>query len=483
MSDVRTTWDVTADGTRTSDSDDASVETLQLGLLIAWSRHAARRVGEVMLVPPGQAIALGRGGVSLPATEHQGTFARQRPRSTVHTGCLDDPTISRRQLVLSVAAPGMLHVENVGRSALHIDGRPAERGEVRPGSVLRIGTRLVLLCVLRPVPYAPTPSWPDAAHTAFGHADSNGLVGESPMAWMVREQIGFIAKRPHHVLVVGQSGVGKELVARAIHRMSERGDKPLMARNAATIPSGLIDAELFGNVRGYPNPGMAERPGIVGAADGTTLFLDEIGELPEELQAHLLRVLDAGGEYQRLGDARHRTSNFRLVAATNRQLSELRHDLVPRLTLRVALPGLNERRGDIPLLINHILGRAAAQDVEVAKRFAQLDGTVRTSPSLVEALVAHRYTHHVRELDALLWQAIATSTGDKVTLTSAVAADLAESKPDGDDASAPLPDADTVRASLERHRGVQERVWRELGLNNRFVLRRLIKKYGLAGRR
>ena len=117
-------------------------------------------------------------------------------------------------------------------------------------------------------------------------------------------------------MLLGETGTGKELAARAVHRFSTRADRPLVARNAATMPAGLIDAELFGNARNYPNPGMAERPGLVGQADGGFLFLDEIGELPSELQAHLLRVLDAGGEYQRLGESRVRRSDFRLLAAT-----------------------------------------------------------------------------------------------------------------------------------------------------------------------
>src|SRR6185503_16398678 len=116
--------------------------------------------------------------------------------------------------------------------------------------------------------------------------------------------------------------------ARALHELSPRAERRLVSRNAATLPSGLMDAELFGNAKNYPNPGMAERAGLIGEANGGTLFLDEIGELPAELQAHLLRVLDGDGEYQRLGDAQQRRSDFRLVAATNRDPSSLKHDFL-----------------------------------------------------------------------------------------------------------------------------------------------------------
>ncbi len=122
--------------------------------------------------------------------------------------------------------------------------------------------------------------------------------------------LAFAAQSSHHVLVQGDSGSGKELAARAIHALSSRQRGPFVTRNAATLPEGLVDAELFGTVRGYPHAGSPERRGVIGEADGGTLFLDEIGELRHDLQAHLLRVLDHGGEYQRLGDARTRRSTF-----------------------------------------------------------------------------------------------------------------------------------------------------------------------------
>lgn len=141
------------------------------------------------------------------------------------------------------------------------------------------------------------------------------------------------------MLITGESGTEKELAAGAIHARSRRGKNVLVAHNAATFPAGLIDAELFGNPKHYPNTGMPERPGLVGEADGGVLFLDEIGELPLEMRARLLRLLDAGGEYRRLGEAKGRRSDFRLVATTNRDASMLKHDLLSRLKVRVALPG------------------------------------------------------------------------------------------------------------------------------------------------
>ena len=163
-----------------------------------------------------------------------------------------------------------------------------------------------------------------------------------------------MAARREHVLVLGESGTGKELVAQAIHALGPRSGRRLVARSAATVPATLIDAELFGNAPSYPNAGMAERPGLVGEADGSTLFLDEIGELPVELQTHLLRLLD-GGDYQRLGDARRRTADLRVVGATNRPTGQLKADLAARFPLRVHAPGLHERRDDVMLVARHVL--------------------------------------------------------------------------------------------------------------------------------
>src|SRR5262249_4513267 len=151
----------------------------------------------------------------------------------------------------------------------------------------------------------------------FGAPDPHGILGESPAAWALREHLSLAAHSGQHILLLGQSGTGKELAARAIHALSPRRDKPFIARNAATFPEGLVDAELFGTAKGYPNAGSPERPGLIAEADGGTLFLDEIGELPAHLSSHLLRVLDRGGEYQRLGESRVRRSDLRVVAATN----------------------------------------------------------------------------------------------------------------------------------------------------------------------
>jgi DNA-binding NtrC family response regulator len=266
-------------------------------------------------------------------------------------------------------------------------------------------------------------------------------------------------------------------VARALHALSERAGRPLVARNAATFPETLIDAELFGNAANYPNPGMKARPGLIGEADGSTLFLDEIGELPASLQAHLLRVLDSG-EYHRLGESSTRRAEVRIVAATNRDPAALKHDLLARLVLRVAVPSLVDRREDVPMLAHHLLAQTIREDAEIGERFCDDDGRPRVAPGLVAALVEHGYTLHVRELASLLWRAIASSLGSVIELTEALEAELARG---------PAPEAiapetltpEEIEAALQRNEFVQERAWRDLGLKNRFVLIRLLRKHGI----
>jgi two-component system nitrogen regulation response regulator GlnG/two-component system response regulator HydG len=392
-------------------------------LVIAWCPAEPRRVGEVALLPEGgQALVLGRGE----ARAGRLAFVRQRPGANEPTAPLASPGISREQLRVRAHAGGVL-VEVVGRCPALADGKPVERCLLLPGDTLLLKGQLLLLCVRRPAELAPLRDFPAAAVRAFGEPDAFGLTGESPAAWRLRDALAFTAKAGAHALLVGASGTGKELSARALHALSARAGKPFVARSAATFPTELVDAELFGNARGYPNPGMPERPGLVGAADGGTLFLDEIGELPSSLQSHLLRVLDGGGEYHRLGEPMPRRADVRLVAATNRDPAELKHDLVARMPLRLALPGLDARVEDVPLLARRLLLRAAGKSPETAGRFV-VDGEPRLDGALVAHLVARRFTTHVRELEGLLWRAMAASRGDVCALSPELAADAPASR-------------------------------------------------------
>jgi len=467
----------------TDDTDDTRRRAAPppcIALAVVWCADPSR-VGDVLLLDDEPRV-FGRGEPAADDPLARVLLVRQRPYETRDAPPLELSALSRVQLELRPSG-GALQVKNLGRRPL-LDAEGAERPhlDVAIGDCFEVRGQVVFLRIERPRRLPPLRNLPAPA-AAFGAADEHGIVGESPVAWTLRDQCAFVAPRDAHVLVLGESGSGKELVAQAIHAASKRGKRPMVSRNAATIPSGIVDAELFGNVANYPNPGTPERRGLVGESDGSTLFLDEIGELAEDLQVRLLRVLDERGEYQRLGEARPRTSNLRLIGATNRPLASLKHDVAARFRLRLRVPGLDERREDIPLVARHLLQRIALKDHDIRARF--FDGPAeapvpRLASDLVRALVRHGYRTHCRELDAILWHAIATSAEDVLELTPEVEEDLGR----GERASAAHRSptevtADDVRAALERANGVQEKAWRDLGLASRYVLKRLIAKYGI----
>jgi two-component system nitrogen regulation response regulator GlnG/two-component system response regulator HydG len=194
-------------------------------------------------------------------------------------------------------------------------------------------------------------------------------------------------------------------------------------------------------------------------------------------------VLDANGEYQRLGEATARRADIRLVGATNRAPSSMKHDLLARLTLRVPMPPLAARREDIALLARHLLRVAAKKNPELCAPFMN-DGDVRVDAALVDALVRHAYTTHVRELDALLWRAMASSRGDRVALTDDVRAEIDAGHEDEiastESSAEDEPDADAIRAAIASAGGSITKAARALGLTSRYALYRLMKKYGIA---
>lgn len=462
-----------------------------LALVVAWSATCPEQAGQVLLMRPGPSapdVIIGRGSSQPDDELDRLQPVRQRPGRNRTALPLYEPGLSRRQLVVR-AHPDRLEVRNVGRCALRWRGEPVDQVAVVAGDVLEVEDQLVLLCEERPARLPELRSWPRFQVPPFGEPDGFGFVGESEVAWKLRDSLAFFAARPVHVLLLGPSGSGKELAARMVHGLSARERLDLVSRNAATFPEGLVDAELFGNEKDYPNPGMAAHRGLVGRADGSTLFLDEIGELDERVQAHLLRLLD-DGEYQRLGEDRTRRSDLRLVAATNRPPERLKHDLLARLKVRVQLPTLDSRRSDIPLIARHLLRLLLTEDEELAARFggegaAPGELEPRLSTRLVAALVGHPYRLGVRELESLLWTALATSTGDRLELTEQVAAQLVVTGAEetGPATSAPELSAEVIQGCLDRNHGLQERVWRELGLKNRWALIRLVKRHGLVVRR
>ncbi|HEU4733143.1 MAG TPA: sigma 54-interacting transcriptional regulator [Kofleriaceae bacterium] len=452
-----------------------------LALVLAWSREEPSRAGEVALITSEQILGRGpqRPEDLLPRTE----LIQQRPGTNTTMPPLDSLHVSRAQLRLLPMASSLL-ISSIGLCPLRVNGERVVRAEVRAGDIVQLEHELVFLVARRPERMPALRSARLEDELAFGAADRFGFVGETPAAWALRDRLAFVARAEGHVLVRGASGTGKELCAAAIHGLSSRGARAMVARNAATFPDGLVDAELFGNARNYPNPGVAERDGLIGEADGTTLFLDEIGELPQALQAHLLRVLDRKGEYQRLGESRVRSADLRVVAATNRAVSELKHDFAARFTLEVEIPPLSARAADVPLLVRHVLLRAADGNEEVRRRFFEPRGDAiepRVDPGLIDRLLRHELRTNTRELVQLLWQALAESSGDVIELTPGVAQRLAHSPPGSAAGATPSGEIDRaqIEAALAAANGNVTRAARALGLKNRFVLYRLMKKVGV----
>jgi transcriptional regulator with GAF, ATPase, and Fis domain len=288
---------------------------------------------------------------------------------------------------------------------------------------------------------------------AFGE-----LIGRSHALEAVARQIDLVAPTDSGVLILGESGTGKELVAREIHRRSHRAGKPLIKVNCAAVPRELYESEFFGHARGAFTGALRDRAGRFELADQGTLFLDEVGEIPLELQAKLLRVLQEG-ELERVGEERTRRVNVRLVTATNRDLRaeaearRFRQDLYYRLSVfPVELPPLRKRKEDIPLLAEHFVQMSA-------RKLGR--ATPRLTLAAVQRLQQYDWPGNVRELQHVLERAVITSTGGRLNVelpSSSSASRVAEPVvTDADrvrtDAELRQLEADNIRAALRLAKG------------------------------
>jgi transcriptional regulator with GAF, ATPase, and Fis domain len=244
----------------------------------------------------------------------------------------------------------------------------------------------------------------------YNHED---IVGKSDAINYVFFKVEQIAGKDTNVLILGETGTGKELVARAIHSTSLRKNRTLVKMNCAALPSNLIDSELFGHEKGAFTGAQSRRLGRFEIADGTTLFLDEIGELPLELQPKLLRVIE-DGEFERLGSSETRKVDVRIIAATNRDLQAevqkgaFREDLWYRLNIfPITMPPLRDRLEDIPLLVNFYIDR-------ISKRMGKV---IKMVPAgVMDALRQYHWPGNVRELENVLERAVINSSGPKLRL-------------------------------------------------------------------
>ena len=239
------------------------------------------------------------------------------------------------------------------------------------------------------------------------------IIGRSAVLARVLEQVELVSATSSTVLVSGETGTGKELVARAIHNHGDRQKRLFVAVNCAALPATLVESELFGHEKGAFTGAIARRVGRFEQADGGTLFLDEVGELPLETQAKMLRVLQSG-EFERVGGGRPLKTNVRVIAASNRDLEQavrdgrFRSDLYHRLSVfPIHLPPLRERREDIPLLAAYLVTRKARQLGRNIERISNL---------ILDRLTAYDWPGNVRELENVLERAIILSPGSSIRL-------------------------------------------------------------------
>ncbi len=307
------------------------------------------------------------------------------------------------------------------------------------------------------------------------------LVAESRAMRDVVRLIERIAPSDANVLITGEHGTGKDVVARWIHGRSSRDRKPLVTVNAGGLSEGVFESELFGHVKGAFTDARADRIGYFEMAAGGTLFLDEIGTMPVKLQAKLLRVLQTG-EFQRVGSSATRSADVRVLSATNidiaRQVAagEFRADLLYRLnTVEIRLPPLRDRREDIPPLARHFLERKAAH---YGKR---LDGF---EPDAMRALLDYGWPGNVRELEHTVERAVLLATGPGVRAVDLNLAPHRDAVGDGAGETSleamELDDAERylIRKALERHDGNVSQAASSLGLSRSALYRRL-QRYGL----
>ena len=268
------------------------------------------------------------------------------------------------------------------------------------------------------------------------------IVGQSPALLEALDKVNRVAKTDASVLITGETGTGKELIARAIHSASRRHDKPLIKLNCAALPSGLVESELFGHEKGAFSGAISRRVGRFELAHGGTIFLDEIGEVPIEVQVKLLRVLQER-EFERVGGAEPIKVDVRVIAATNRDLVKLiregkfREDLFYRLNVfPIALPPLRDREGDVPLLVHLLVTRFAAR---VGVRIESV------GKATLERLNRYSWPGNIRELENVLERAVILSNGPTLEIDPEVFASTPADRP---------PDANPPRSPGSENEGL-----------------------------
>jgi DNA-binding NtrC family response regulator len=311
----------------------------------------------------------------------------------------------------------------------------------------------------------------EAENRLLRHENEPAMIAASPAMRPVLDVVARVGPSDANVLITGENGAGKAVIARALHAASARAARPFVTLNAGGISEGVFESEMFGHVKGAFTDARVDRVGRFELAHGGTLFLDEIGNVPVSQQGKLLRVLETG-EFERVGSSRTIRADARILSATNADLrsevaaGRFRQDLLFRLnTIEIAVPPLRERREDIPALAQHFLGTHARRYRKAIAGF---------EPGALDALLVHPWPGNVRELDHAVERAVLMATGDRIR-----AADLALRRgSDGarlEDLSLEEVEALLVRKAMERYGGNVSHAARALGISRSALYRRLEK--------
>ncbi len=315
-----------------------------------------------------------------------------------------------------------------------------------------------------------------------GMPGAGSLIGESPEMQSIKRIISRIAPSQATVLITGESGTGKEVVAREIHRQSKLSEGPFVAINIGGVPENLLESELFGYEKGAFTGAVQRKTGLFELAAGGTLFLDEIGDMPLSLQVKILRVLQER-KITRLGGTEPMPINARIIAATNKDLEKqvrdgsFREDLFYRLNVvRIILPPLRDRKGDIPLLVAHIIAKYSREMGVKVTGF---------TPEAIEALRNHSFFGNVRELENIIERAMIFADSDTIDAddldlrTSSVHQDGKAGVPEMAE-TLTLRDAEkaAIIRSLQRWDGNRTHAAEELGISRRTLISK-IQEYGI----
>ncbi len=299
--------------------------------------------------------------------------------------------------------------------------------------------------------------------------DHYGIIGRSKVMEEIIRRAERVADTKSTVLITGETGTGKELVARAIHNRSAQRDMPLIKVNCAAIPESLLESELFGHVKGAFTGALTTKKGKFALADGGTIFLDEIGTMTPTLQSKLLRVLQER-EFEPLGSERSERVDLRVIAATNRDLRQMvadgkfQEDLFYRLNvIPIALPPLRDRRDDIPALVDHFIRKHAQR---TGRRIERIEDTA------LDTLKQYDWPGNVRELENAMERAVVLSTGPAITASSVSMLGAVSSQMSGLPSLKLRPniewvERETIRRAIETARGVKKEAAELMGISQR----------------